>query len=271
MDPSFQILYDDCRELDKQRQSDQVLLRLADYQLTVDRGAQTWSFGEDGEPPLASGPLSALNGPVAEMVIQLEIWRAQAHRNLRQINAALQTIEAIDTFENNRGGEPTRYLAAEILGLRAACHKQRYLDTRFVGDLHIAIQCYRDGWEAAMQHSLGHPTRQHAVWHGINAATLLLCDGEEAAAKQLFTAILEELELPDTGILTDSWSALTAIECLLGLGTPSGALAVLLKRLKLTDKEKGSFRGQLEGIWAIIGARSAAYELARQTLLAALD
>jgi hypothetical protein len=88
MDPSFQILYDDCRELDKQRQSDQVLLRLADYQLTVDSDAQTWSFGEDGEPPLSSGPLSELNGPVAEMVIQIEIWRAQAHRNLRDINVS---------------------------------------------------------------------------------------------------------------------------------------------------------------------------------------
>jgi hypothetical protein len=271
MDPSFQILYDDCRELDKQRQSDQVLLRLADYQLTVDSDAQTWSFGEDGEPPLSSGPLSELNGPVAEMVIQIEIWRAQAHRNLREINAALQTIEAIDTFENNRGGKPTRYLSAEILGLRAACHKQRYLETRFVGDLRIAIQCYRDGWEAAMQHALGHPARQHAVWHGINAATLMLCDGEEAAAKKLFTAVLEEVEALNTAIRADSWSALTAIECLLGLGTPSGALAALLQRLQLTEMERGSFRGQLEGIWAIIGARSAAYELARRTLLAALS
>lgn len=50
-------------------------------------------------------------------------------------------------------------------------------------------------------------------------------------------------------------SALTTIECLIGLGTPSGALAALLQRRQLTDKEMGSFRGQLEGIWALIGAQ----------------
>jgi endonuclease G len=145
----------------------------------------------------------------------------QALIELGAYGAALKMLR--DIIGDAPAKHPERY---EARGLVGRAYKQQYVDAPEAPGAHTLLRNALDAYQSVFEEDVAH------VWHGINAASLILrasregIDGPDPArARDIATAILSELQrrlkektMKDPSAKLDVWDYATRVEASLALG-----------------------------------------------------